>query len=145
MSKTQELHPEVLDQIERTPLPSVRHAAMRQRTRKEWAGEVRNLFKDLGIKHVSVTTPNYSMASSIHIDLPPLFAWNGDHERRHEEIDHQERESGTWLGYGHFCEFCKREWSAKQKLEKIVLAAFPDLDNRSDTQSDYFDFCLCIN
>lgn len=143
--KNQELHPEVLDQIERAPIPAVRHAAMRQRTRKEWAGEVRNLFKDLGIKHVSVTAPNYSMASSIHIDTPRFFAWEGDHEKRHAEIDHQERARGEWMGYGHYCEFCKRSQEAKRKLEKIILAAFPDLDDRSETQSDYFDFCLSIN
>jgi hypothetical protein len=145
MSKTIELHPETIAQIESAPIPQVIHAQMRQRTRKEWAGEVRELLKRLGIKNVSVTTPSYSMAQSIDISTPRFFAWDGDHEQRHKEIDEQERNSASWMGYGHFCEFCKQEWQAKKKLESIILAAFPDLNDRSDTQSDHFDYCLSIN
>jgi len=107
---------------------------MRQRTRKEWAAEIRNLLKRLGISHISVTAPNYSMAQSVNIRTPQFIPWEGEHKELHDKI-----------GYSNACDICKRENAAKRKLEEIILAAFPDLEDRSNSQIDHFDYCLSIN
>ena len=133
------------EQICNTPLPAFR-ANIRSLSRKEWAKQVKSLLKSLGLGFVSVTAPSYSMASSIHIrfhqDEGP---WEGgEHEKLHAEINQRERDGYEWLGYGNYCPHCKQQWQAHQRLEKIILAAFPDLDDRSDSQSDHFDSCLSI-
>jgi hypothetical protein len=145
MIKTIVLHPETLAQIEAAPIPGVVNPHMRHLTRKEWAEAIRSLFKSMGIKNISVTTPSYSMAQAVDIHLPDFWEWEGEHKHRHEEIDTQERNNPVWNGYGTSCNFCRREWEAKQKIKSIVLAAFPDLDDRSDTQSDYFDYCISVD
>ena len=139
-----ELNPKY-QQIIDTPLPAVR-ANIRDLTRKEWAHEVKGLLKSLGLGWISVTAPSYSMASSISVRFhTPQAEWDGSqHQARHEKIDEQQRECMEWFGYGTYCPWCKQEWAAHHKLEEIILAAFPDLNDRSDTQSDYFDFCLSI-
>ncbi len=143
--KNQELHPEVLNQIETANIPDVVNANMRSNTRKDWAVAVRSLLKQIGISHISVTTPVYSMAQSIHISTPRFYEWTGAHETRHAEIDDQERDNSEWIGYGNHCEYCKATAQAKRKLQAIILAAYPDLDDRSDMQSDHFNYCLSIN
>jgi hypothetical protein len=134
-------YPETLSQIENAKLPKTVNAALRRRTRKEIAVEIRNLFKRMGIQHISVTTPNYSMAQAVDIRLPDTEPWEGAHERRHAEIDAIQ---GVYVAYGDACDLCKRRAAARRKIEKIILAAFPDLDDRSDTQTDYFDYRLSI-
>jgi hypothetical protein len=131
-------------QIIETPLPAF-HAKIRSLTRKEWAHEVKNLFKSLGLGWVSVTAPSYSMASSIHIHFHTDEPWeHSAHKAKHKEIDELQRGAHEWFGYGTYCPWCKLEWAAHHKLEQIILAAFPDLDDRSDSQSDHFDSCLSI-
>jgi hypothetical protein len=130
-------------QIIDAPLPAFR-ANIRNLTRKEWAQNVRSLFKSLGLGWVSVTAPNYSMASSIDIRFHTPDNFTGAHEAKHAEIDELQRGAYEWLGYGHYCPWCKQQWEAHHRLEQIILAAFPDLNNRSDSMSDHFDFCLSI-
>lgn len=131
------------------PLPSFR-GNIRSATRKERAAMVRALFRDMGLKGISVTAPNYSMAQSIDIrfhvgeSAPWLGRGDSPHERKHTQINEEQAELGEWRGYNKFCPWCHEEWEAHNKLEKIILAAFPDLDNRSDSQTDYFDYCLSI-
>lgn len=125
------------------PLPAFQ-ANIRHQARKEWAAAVRRLFRDMGLSGISVTAPHYSMASSIDIRLPK-FQQEGAHQARHAEIDRTERaNSAPWQGYNKSCQWCAEEKQAIEKIRSIVLAAFPDLDDRSDTQSDYFDCCLTI-
>jgi len=127
-----------------TPLPTVHNAQLRRQDRKTWAVEVRRLLKELHIAGVSVTAPNYSQASTIHIQIPST-GFDAEHEAIHNKIDEEQRNSSSWLGYGQYCSICKEHWQAHQKIEQIILAAFPDLNDRSDLQSDYFDDCLSIN
>jgi len=136
-----ELYQRIID----TPLPAFR-ANIRDRARKEWSKEVRKLLKSIGLGFVSVTTPSYSMASSIDIRFhqDEGFREGSAHEAQHVQIDRSERGSNIWHGYGYYCPYCQQQWQAHQRLEKIILAAFPDLDDRSDSQSDYFDSCLSI-
>lgn len=118
---------ETLDSIEAAPTPEVLDPAMRDNTRKDWAKAVRVLYKTLGVKGVSVTAPNYSMASSIHIQI---------------SVDDGHEHTGG-VEYTN-CLICKRYGKAKAKLEALVLAAYPDLDDRSDSMTDYFNFCLMV-
>lgn len=143
-----------LTQIIDAPLPKF-HANIRHLTRKEWAAKVRALLKELKITGVSVTAPRYSMAQSIDIKLPALDIGDDAHRARHAEIDSEWEESGVdstgvalrrWNGYGASgCEHCKARGDAKAKICQIILAAFPDLDDRSEHQSDHFDFCFTVN
>lgn len=125
------------------PLPSFR-GNIRSATRKERAAKVRELFRSMGLKGISVTAPNYSMAQSIDIRFKVSDSpWHDSpHERKHRQIDEEDRVN--WNGYGTQCPWCHEEWEAHKKLETIILTAFPDLDNRSDSQTDYFDYCLSI-
>ena len=132
-----------LHQIETVALPPVRRHGLRAQGRKAWASEVRHLLKELKITGISVTAPNYSMASSITIRLP-RNEWEGKHKATHDEIEVHERGKDCWLGFGTYCPFCKRERQVKDRLETIILAAYPDLADRSDLQSDYFDSCFTI-
>lgn len=45
----------------------------------------------------------------------------------------------------HECPTCSRNLAAERKITAIVLAALPDLDDRSDTMTDYFDFVFMVN
>ena len=109
---------------------------LRRRPRKQWAAEVRGLLRWFRIEGVSVTTPRYSMASSIDISLPDLPHEHGP------EVDKCIRngEAVTDL-----CDVCSLRSDARDAIERIVLGAFPDLDDRSDCVSDYFDFCFSVS
>lgn len=122
-----------------TKLPHVHNSQLRQASRKEWAQAVRKLFKELGLTGISVTTPSYSMAQSIKISLPSVEGNNSDeHVKFHDSLW---REGRTGMD----CPKCHERWQARQHLENIILSAFPDLDNRSNTQTDYFDYCLSFS
>lgn len=112
------------------PLPAMRRADLRRQERKEWAKAVRKLMKDMGLVGVSVTTPSYSMASSIEVRLPEAAA----HER-------------GWQSGHDFatCPTCQQRNRAERRIVDIIVAAFPDMRDRSDYQSDYFDFALSIH
>jgi hypothetical protein len=123
---------DIYDQILAAKTPSVVRTDLRHESRKERAKAVRALFKSMGLKGISVTAPNYSMAQSIDICIPrDSYCDNPIHQ------DPSKNNSD--------CTECSRVWKAKQRLEPIILAAFPDLDNRSDSQSDHFDYCLSIH
>lgn len=131
-------------QIINTPLPAFRgNIRNHPEYRKGWAREVKSLLKSLGLGWVSVTTPNYSMAESITIRFHQ-DTWQ-QHEPLHMKLEAIERaKNGPYCGMTQVCPYCKQEREAHEKLEAIILAAFPDLNDRSDHQTDYFDYCLSI-
>ncbi len=90
--------------------------------RKELAKSARSLFKKLGLDGISVTAPSYSMASSVHISVPV---------RRDVRIvdDTYDRTCPAYIANA----------QAREKLEKILAVAFPNHNDRSDYQTDYFD------
>jgi len=116
----------VCEQVEQAPTPMVR-GNLRNARRKEQAEQVRRLLKDLGVEAVSVTTPSYSMAQAIHIALPA-----SSHEV-HGSVVYRE------------CPRCQRRYQARERVERLILAAFPDLNDRSDAMVDHFDYCLSID
>lgn len=92
--------------------------------RKELAAAARKLFKSLGLKGISVTAPNYSMAQAVHVRLPKrddyTFDANGDIP------DNDPARVGNT--------------EADRKIAAILYQAFPSHRDRSDTQSDYFNY-----
>lgn len=125
--KVLELHAR-LDQIKLEDIPvmsSDRHIA-----RKDQAALARKLFRSLTLKGLSVTSPSYSMASSVHIKLPAREDYQRD-----EHGQRVDRETDPASIANH---------TARTKLEAILNKAFPNHNDRSDTQSDYFDFCWSI-
>ena len=121
-----------------TEIPAFR-AKIRREPQKEWARRVRSLFKDLGIRGVSVKTS--AMVGNIWIRIPDC-RWDTSHQAIHAKID-KERKLGPWLGYGHYCPFCKAHNAAMERLEQIILAAYPDLNDRSGVRM--FDFCFMVS
>ena len=118
-----------LQKIIETPTPGLVNPSLRKERRKLWAVEIRRLLKRLGIKAVSVRTPNYSMASSVEISVPP----GEEHDRSASTHDYQA------------CALCQQRNEASRAIERVILGAFPDLNDRSEYVSDSFDFCLSIS
>lgn len=119
-------------------------ANIRDLSRKEQSKHVRALFKSLSLTGISVTTPNYSMASSISISLPRQ-PWDGEHETTHTTLEAIERAKEYYGGMVQVCPWCKESYEAHKAIERILLAAFPDTGNRSDSHSDYHDYVYSIN
>lgn len=106
--------------------------------RKARAVLVRDLFKQLRLKGISVTVPNYSMAHTVDIRLP----------REPHEPDDYIGSDGRNYHNGPMSEMpadlpYKSKWcehvDASKKIEEIIKIAFPAHLDRSDYQSDYFD------
>lgn len=96
----------------------------RHQPRKEQARQCRELFRRLGLKGISVTAPNYSMAQSVDVRLPGredyVFGVGGM-----VQANDPARNANS---------------EAQQRIRAILLAAFPKHDDRSDAQSDHFDY-----
>lgn len=114
-----------VEAINAAPVPFPR-GEIRHSPRKIQAKLVRALLKDLGIRGVSVTAPNYSMAQAIDVRIPSLGCGHESSEERWE------------------CAGCNMRQAAIARLEALILAAYPDMADRSDTQSDHFDYCLSM-
>jgi hypothetical protein len=121
----------LLQAILDAPLPAFRRTGLRREERKVRAAAVRKLFRDMGLKGISVTAPNYSMAQSIDVRTP-----------RNESEPTVKDEHGLDVLHP---EYLAARNAVLARVERIILAAFPDLDNRSDFISDYFDYCLSIS
>lgn len=124
-----------ISSIESAPLNSSPVVGMlRHEERKDIAANIRKLFKRLGIVGVSVTVPRYSMAQSVDLSLPK----SPDEIHPGHEHDWREHEFAT-------CPACQRSQRAQQHLEEVILSYFPDLNDRSDSMTDYFDYRLSIH
>ncbi len=121
--------PSPLARILATPLPGFR-ANIRRVDRTDRAAMIRSLFKHLGLKGISVTTPSYSMASGNKVTIPPAAEHDRDRPSGHENVT---------------CPHCREHVAARRHVRALILAAFPDLDDRSDYQSDYHDNPLSID
>jgi len=111
--------------------------------RKQQAALARSLLKRLGIKGISVTAPRYSMAQAVHVELPAvettpeMFFLNGINYQHHSYYSIPDDVPAKIA--------IREHYQASEKLGVILLRAFPKHDNRSDYQSDYFDYCWSIN
>ncbi len=109
--------------------------------RKEQARLTRELFKSLGLKGISVTAPSYSMAQGVDVKIPRLqihvanmWPHGGDDVHR----------SGCQVAEADRCPACRANSAVRLKVEEILARAFPNHDDRSDSRSDYFDYCWMI-
>jgi hypothetical protein len=92
--------------------------------RKDLAAAARKLFKLLGLKGISVTAPNYSMAQSVDVRLPSREDYRFDKCGMVVEGDAARAANNA----------------AHEKVELILYTAFPSHRDRSDTQQDHFDY-----
>lgn len=120
-AKAKVLH-ERLAQVNPLDLPLMTRDRSMQR--KDQAKLARELFKQLGFKGISVTTPNYSMASTVSVKPPARYDYVLD--------------EGGFIVRGDGA--AKANTDAYSRILSILLAAFPNHDDRSETQSDHFDF-----
>lgn len=110
--------------------------------RKEQARLARNLFRQLGIKGVSVVTPNHSMASSVDVRLPDLALIEADYHGPNDATPHSWELASFADMPANVPAKIKQQahWQAQKKIETILARAFPAHNDRSDYQTDYFDF-----
>ena len=125
---------EILDKIISTPLPKPRGNIRRERTVNQ-SSVIRKLIKDLKLNDISVTSRHFR----VRISLPQAVDYNDpEHNATHDQLWREGRHSND-------CPLCAKRWQAREAMEKIILAAFPDMDDRSDIQSDYFDFEFMVD
>jgi hypothetical protein len=120
----------LLQAILNTPIPRPRRADLRREPRKVWAKAVRSLFKSLGLSGIGVRAPRYSQASSIDVTLPGQVTHDLSPMRGHDFAT---------------CPLCRQEHAAERHVERLIVGAFPDLDDRSEYGTDYFDNPLSIH
>ena len=113
------------DAIARAEAVAVKPQQIRSLYLRDRSAKIRGLLKTLGISGVSVVSPRYSMATSTVITLPGI-------EHEHSYM------------YVYQCPVCSQRDEASKAVERIILRAFPDLDDRSDIQTDYFDFVFSV-
>lgn len=89
--------------------------------RKDLAKLARGVFAKLGVKGISITAPNYSMAQSVDVRVPRLLTDSIEDSAEYVLTRKDNNET-------------------VRKVEAILLAAFPNTDNRSDSMTDYFDY-----
>lgn len=111
-------------------------------SRKDQAKLARELFKRLGIKGLSITAPNYSMAQSVEVSVPRLGIHVANMWPHGGEYYHF---SGPHVDDCHKCPTCLRNRENESRVERIIAIAFPNHDDRSDSQTDYFDYCWSIH
>lgn len=126
-------------------------------SRKDQAKLARDLFKRLGIKGVSVTAPRYSMARSVDVNVPRLPTTQADYllvcPTCHDPVgvgscptchgDGRDYSNDTFSDMPDAVPAKlkhRTHWNALQKVEAILLRAFPNHDDRSDYQTDYFNY-----
>jgi hypothetical protein len=112
---------DLYDQILAIEMPAVVNPDFRKESRKAWAAGIRTLFKQIGLKGISVTAPRYSMAQAIDIRLPRDINC-----AKRDELDRRRR--------------------AKEHLTRIVLAAYPGTSTTAATACRTISIivCLCI-
>jgi hypothetical protein len=101
--------------------PKLRHDGMAARTLA-----IRNMLKLQGVKGVSVRKATGSMCFWTYVDLP--------------RVPHTHYAGQSW----DICATCQRDQRAKEKVEQMILSAFPDLDDRSDGMTDHSDFVFMV-
>lgn len=89
-------------------------------SRKEQARLARKLFGALKLKGISVTAPNYSMAQSVDVRIP-----TGKAMHFIKRTDYIAAVANN---------------QAENKIRQILAIAFPNHDDRSDTQTDYHNY-----
>lgn len=104
--------------------------ALRRMPRKARSAAIRGLVKRLGLRGISVTTPDYSMASTTEVRIPEAV-----------EHDRDEASGHDWAT----CPVCEQHVRAEKHLRAILLRAFPDMGDRSDSQSDHYDNPISID
>lgn len=117
----------------------------RTTTRKDFAVATRALFKSLGISRtlISVTAPNYSMASSIHIAPVTLDRESDDYILDGVNYNHHsysDMPPNVPARKKH-----QRANVVRNKITEIMNHTFINMHDRSDSQSDYFDYCWNVH
>ena len=107
-----------------TQTVSVRHLPQKERT-----ALIRKALKVAGIKGASVTSATGSMCFWTNVRIS-LGAEHPAHDWR-THISSQ-------------CEFCAGRRAMERRVEAVILAAYPDLADRSDAMTDHFDFLFTV-
>ena len=98
----------------------------RRTPRKDQAAIARKLFRSLGLKGISVTTPNHSMAQAVDIRIP----------RRQDVV----LDAAGQIADRSNDPALTGNWAARLKVEAILAIAFPNHGDQSDSLTDYFDY-----
>lgn len=104
-------------------------------TTKQQAQLARELFRSLGLKGIGVKVPRYSMACVVEIRLPRLEVHCPDMQP-HAPPGHRQTLKT--------CPTCHQNSLMRQQVGTILLLAFPNHDDRSNSTVDYYDYCWSI-
>lgn len=97
----------------------------RSTPRKDQAKLARKLFKQLGLKGISVTTPSYSMAQGVDVLIPKRDDYIRDERGNIDFINDPAAKANS---------------KAVRDIMEILARAFPQHDDRSDSMTDYFNY-----
>ena len=123
--------PDTIASIEAATVPaSPVSTTARSAGQKERTAMIRQALKASGVRGVSVTMATGSMCYWTHVRAEGVPHAQGTDWNAHEARQ---------------CPVCLRNQAADKKLTALILAAFPDLGDRSDLQSDHFDFVFTVN
>lgn len=95
---------------------------------KDIAKNIRQLFKVLGIKGLSVTVGRGTGSRYITIRLPHI-------EHAHDDYSMDMCQ----------CKVCEMRTNARYHLDWLITCAFPQYGDRSEYQTDYYDFIWMID
>lgn len=121
----------VIASIESAALPAPTGEPIRSLATTEQNAKIRALLKSLGIKGVSVKRSHAGWAATVSVSFAGI-----SHACAADSWDRQHNRSD--------CPTCVRTIAAERKIEAIILAAFPDCGDRSDLQTDYFDYVFSV-
>ena len=117
-------------------VPTYAHLQRYHVSRKDLAASARQLFKQLGIKGISVTAPNYSMAQAVHVRIP------------HIQLPEISRDTCTSEEKDTYLATHREGWEIREEINRgirrILFDAYPNHRDRSDAMSDYYDFCWSV-
>jgi hypothetical protein len=121
---------EIISSIEAAALPAPTGDAIRTLGTVEQCSKIRAMLKAAGIKGVSVKRSHAGWSATVAVSFLRLGHEEGVNWGLHNRAE---------------CPICSREIAATRKLETVILAAFPDCDNRSDSMTDYFDYVFGVS
>jgi len=114
-----------LSQIEAATIPAVVNPSLRHEDPKARSWAIRQMLRKVGIKGAHVTVGRGSTCAEVRF-LGVACPTRESHNRS-------------------ACPECKRNLDAEKKVSDIILGAFPDMDDRSDSMTDHFDYKFTIH
>lgn len=139
---TQEEANKVYDAILAINLSTIEPITLKRVRLDEFAKLLRPFLKSLGFSNrkISVTVPTYAQAQAIHVVIPDFDIPSNKLPVVAAMSAEEYQKAVDWMND----QYQKRE-EARWHLRDVIMEAFPANDNRSDAQTDYFDWTFSVD